>query len=332
MRSGLLALACLPLLLAACTGADPAGIRQAASPPTTEEADPVVLDDIVDLTLYLRSGAGGSAHLEPVTREVAVEEDLPRRALELLLEGPVEGEDGLEAPLPTTTRLRALEVERGTAHVELSAEAVRDADRAGGSPSDEVLALGALANTLTEFPSIDLVELSFRGVGVDGERFWGGWGNPAPLIRDESLIGPAGEGKGPLDLRRFTTETQTTGSGEADPVEISAVRVRDRLTHVRIAVELEPAGDGKEGAKVPRTRARVLGDELVVTVGGVASYSAAFGEHHPLDLTSEAFKELEVTHDGARATLRLRVDDAAERRFWLHTLSSPTRVILDVKK
>lgn len=317
------------LLLAACTAADPASVQHATSPTADAALQP---DDLVDLTLYFRSGEGHNAYLEAVTREVGVDQDLSRRALELLLAGPVQGEDGLDAPLPTTTHLRELRVEGGVAHVELSPEVVRESDSVGGSAANEALALAAIANTLTEFPSIDAVTLTVEGTGVDADRFWGGWGMPAVLVRDESLIGPSLDGEGLLDLRRFAAEPQTTGSDDAEPVEVTAVRVRDRLTHVRVAVELASPDGAESAVQVPGTRSRAAGDELTVVIADVAAYSASFGEGQPLDLSSDDFRELRVEHEGDKAMLRLRVDDARTRPFWLHTLSSPTRVILDVKK
>lgn len=300
------------LLLAACAPADPAHVRQAPVPsPGVFQAD-----DVVDLTLYFRSGEGSSAHLEPVTREVDVDEDLPARALELLLAGPLAGEDGLEAPLPAETRLRGLRVEGGVAHVELAAGA--------GAPqvADEVaLALGALANTLTEFPSIDMVELDPSG-----------WDAPRPLVRDESLIGPSKDGEGLVDLARFAAAPQSIGAADAGPVEIAAVWVRDRLTHVRVAVELASAEDADGAVQVPGTFTSVSDDELSLLISGVTAYSAAFGQGRALELSSKDFEELRVEHDGAKAVLRLGVQDASARPFRLHTLSSPTRVILDVKK
>jgi hypothetical protein len=267
-----------------------------------------------------------------VTREVGLDQDLPRRALELLLAGPIEGEAGVDPPLPTATHLRDLRIEGGTAYVELSPEAIREAASVGNSPGNEALALGAVANTLTEFPSVEVVRLTVEGTGVDPVRFWGGWGAPDVLVRDESLIGPSRGGEGLLDLARFATGSQTTGSDDADPVELTAVRVRDRLTHIRVTAELSLA-DGSNGAvKVPRVRARVSGDALVVAIAGVTDYSATFGARQSLELSTRAFRELRVEHDGASAALRLAVDDVRERPFWLHTLSNPTRVIVDVKK
>jgi hypothetical protein len=333
MPSPVALLACA-LLLAACDGADLARVQERATPAAVPEtASPALQpDDLVDLTLYFRSGEGHDAYLEPVTREVDVDQDLPRRALELLLSGPGVGEEGLDPPLPTTTHVRDLRVESGVAHVELSPEAVRDAASVGKTADNEALALGALANTLTGFPSIDKVQVTVSGAGVDSARFWDGWGMPVVLVRDESLIGPSGDGEGLLDLRRFAAGTQETGVKDAEPVEATAVRVRDRLTHVRVTVELAHADGSEHAAKVPPTRGRVSGDELVVVIADVASYVADFGEHQTLDLSVGDVEELRVEHDGGALTLRLRVEDAANRPVWLHALSSPTRVVLDVKK
>ncbi len=323
----------LALLVAACSGAEPAELRRIATPPNANDTAEGLLqaDDVVDLTLYFRAGEGQHAHLEPVIREVELDHDLPRHALELLLQGPAEGEEGVEAPLPTTTRLRDFRLDGTTAHVELSPEAIREAPSVGASPGNEALALAAIANTLTEFPSVEQVVVDVHGQGLDAEDFWGGWGLPGALVRDQSLIGPSPEGEGLVDLLRFAPETQTTG-GDADEVEVRAVRVRDRLTHVRVTVELAEPGEPSGSPKVPRTRARWSGDDLVLELGSVADYTADMGSGRALELSSPTFEALAVHQEGDGLTVRVQTSDAQERPFWLHSLASPTRVILDIMK
>ena len=68
------------------------------------------------------------------------------------------------------------------------------------------------------------------------------------------------------------------GFSSAMPVEVTAVRVRDRLTHVRVAVELADAGGGDSAVKVPRTRSRASGDELVVADKGARLFYAGSAE------------------------------------------------------
>lgn len=335
-------IAALGVLLAACSGSAttddgrsaPGDATRAPAALDSSTAQPTLQpDDVVNLTVYLRAGEGANAHLEPVTREVEVGQDLPRRAMELLLAGPTPDESNLKRPLPTGAQLRDLHVEGGTATVSLSPEAIRAAQTIGASPTNEVLALGAIANTLTEFPSIDHVVLNVSGQGIKPGEFWGGWGLPAVLVRDESLIGTAGEdGEGVLDVKRFTDETQTVGSSDATGVEVTSIRTRDRLTYVRLMLEVVDPDRPDSAAAIPRTRARRSGDEIVLDISRVGRYSSDLGDGAVLDLSDQDFDTLAVEERDGTLVLRLRVTDAAERGFWLHTLSSPARIVLDVKK
>jgi germination protein M len=344
VRPRLLALLLTGVLLvaSACSTDEPASEQlstPAAAPPgpVAVNASPEATlqpDDLVDLTLYFRVGDGSSAHLEPVVREVPVTDDLPRQALELLLDGPVE-DDGsnLSAPLPTTTDVVDFVVEGGAARIELSAAVLSDASSVGVSPANEALALAAVANTLTEFPSIERVELTVNGRDAEQVRsFWGGWGLPAVLIRDESLIGPAtSEGEGVADLARFSADDQQVGSTDAGPVALAGLRVRDRLTHTRFTVEVADPTGPDAMAKIPPARVRAAGGEILLILSGVFA-PPEVAETLRIDVAPELFSATQVDHDPPTSTLRLTLVPHGEQAFRLHTLSNPTRIVLDVKK
>lgn len=342
MRALLTLLLASALLAGGCTGEEPAGDRvstPAAAPPgptvldTTAEAT-LQPDDLVDLTLYFRVGEDASAHLTPVVREVPVTDDLPLQALEQLLAGPLESEGGnVHAPLPTTTTVNVLTVEGGTAHADLSGAVLSDAETVGVSPANEVLGLAAVVNTLTEFPSIERVKLTVDGRADDEVAgFWGGWGLPDVLVRDESLIGPpAADGEGVAELVRFSTESQQVGSADAGAVELAGVRVRDRLTHTRFTVEVVHPEGPDTMVKVPSARARVAGAEVLLIVTGVTSPPEVL-EGLRLEVDPEIFTTTTVEHDAATSTLRLAIVPAGPHEYRLHTLANPTRIVLDVKK
>jgi hypothetical protein len=330
----LLVVLCHVAALAGCSGAgqEPTIGSAGASPGDAASARATPTDDTVRLTLYFRSGEGAHAHLERVTRRVPVAGDLPRQALELLIAGPAADESGLNPPLPMTTLVNEIGVSGGTAHVVLSADVVHDALMVGESPANEALALAAITNTLTEFPSIDRVRVEVEGTAVGDGRFWGGWGVPSVLVRDESLVGAPGNGEGVPDLARFTGEPQTTGSSDVQGVLLSAVRVRDRLTHVRVIIELASSEEPDSPVKVPRVRAKSTSDEIVMDLSGVEGTAAGLPESRALELSDPAFRELRIEQGERITAVRLSVDDARERRFWLHSLTGPTRIVLDVKK
>lgn len=308
------------------TGAD----VSAAGPPLQAE-------DLVDLTLYLRGGEGPDAHLTPVTREVALTEDLPRLAVELLIAGPVTGEETLSAPLPVSTEIREVSVEDATATVDLSAHVIEDAARVGNTPTNEALALGALVNTLTEFPSIERVKLRVEGLAtgargeVDPGAFWGGWGLPALLVRDHSLVGtPAAEGEGVPDITLFSGEEQTIGIAGAPPIEVARVRARDLLTHVRFVIELGERDGGQ--TEIPPARAVREGDAIRLTIKSVSGLSPEFEESIDSVLDSPGLESVRVERGEISSSLEVVAQTTGDRDFRLHTRATPARIILDIRK
>lgn len=334
-----LLLGLLGVLAVACT-ALPSGTP---SEPGSSLAEPVTAsptiqpDDVVDLTVYYRSGEGEGAYLVPVTKETSVDDDLPRTALELLLAGPDE-EDGrdLAAPLPTSTEVRSLRIDGGTAHVDLSREVITEADST--NPEHEALGLAALVGTLAELPAIMQVRLSVEGAatgvqdGVDVSAFWGGWGLPEVLVPDDSVMSEPVEGEGVPDLTLFGGKPQEVGTSTEDAVAVTSVRIRDRTTYLRVVLELEHAEDSDASPGVPPARARVDGDRLVLEVDDIAHYDADFAPGQRLELDDPPFEGVSVEETARDGLVRIVVLPAGDREFWLHTLSSPTRIVLDVRK
>lgn len=322
-----LALALTGLLGAAC-----------GSTPTRE----VVADDgkdstalpsdagTVDLRIYLRAGSGSEAYLAPVTRRSTINEDLPRRALELLIAGPEQG-DGkdLHATLPASTTVLNFAVEGDTAVVDLSREAIGDAATVEPSPEHELLALSAVANTLTEFPLIDRVRLTIAG---GGQQFWGGWGVPEWLARDERVIGPRSKGDGLPAMENFGRQAQQVGSEHAGPVAVLGVRTIDRVGFLRVVVDLGDPGTDESARGIPPVSAAIEQGRLVLRISDVAENRAELIPGRSLDLGYRPFESLEAEPSALPGPLSIAVMPAGNRPFWLHTLNSPTRVVLDVRK
>lgn len=311
-----------------------------AQPPAPTPEPTLQPDDRVDLTVYLRNGS--TDHLTPVVREVAVTENLPRRALELLIAGPTPEEAdslGLAPALPTTTDVLGFVVEGHTARVDLSAHVIRDARSIGASPEGEFLALAALSGTLTEFPAIDRVQLTVEGAstgwrgGVDVGGFWGGWGLPEVLVRDETVLGqPSREGEGVPDLAQFSTAAQEVGPAGVEPVAVSTVRTRGRTTYLRLAIEIVDPQDPDASGPTPRTRARAVDNQIVVEVDGVTAYADEVTGSQRRVADDPLFQSLAVEVTELPGTVRFRLTLREAAPFVLRSLSSPTRIILDVKK
>ena len=104
-------------------------------------------------TLYF---AGGK-YLFPVSRRMLSEADLPRAALEALLEGPPSG-SGLGSFLPLGVKVRSFGIANGVASVDLSPEFLT-ADNAE-------LARVAIVDTITALPQVSLVALSVAGTPI----------------------------------------------------------------------------------------------------------------------------------------------------------------------
>ena len=333
--------------LAACTSTAPdlAGSSPASAPSAEPVSSPTLQpDDRVDLTVYFRSGEGADAFLVPVTKEASIAGDLPSKglaleALELLIAGPAD-QDGLDLlpPLPPATKVRSLRIEGDTAHVDLSHEVISRADEVGRAPENEVLALAAVAGTLTEFPAVVKVRLSVEGrqsgrhSGVDVGAFWGGWGLPEVLIRDDSVLAEPVEGEGVPDLELFGHGDQVLGSRDGE-VTLTSVRVRDHTTYLRVIVEVADAQDPDAAPQAPpHTRAREVGGEVVLEIDDVVAYDADVAPGQRIGIDNEAFEGVTVEQLEDEGRVRIVVAPANGRAFWLHQLSSPTRIVLDVRK
>jgi hypothetical protein len=153
------------------------------------------------------------------------------------------------------------------------------------------------------------------------------------LVRDESLVGTAaGEGDGLIDLASFTAEAKTTGAPGSPAVTATSVRVRERISYTRIIVELTDAEDPARVAKVPPVRVRRTGEEIMLQVSDVVGVTAEQGQPSRLDLDPDRFTASSVAQDESSATLRVTLSPAVPRDFFLHSLTNPTRVVLDVRK
>ncbi len=111
----------------------------------------------VRVTLYFCDAAGSS--LVPEERLLPKVAAIGRAALEALCAGPQT--PGLRPSLPAGTRLLSLNVKpEGLCVADFSAEFAR---LPGGDPKAEALAVYAVVNTLTEFPTVKRVQILVAG-------------------------------------------------------------------------------------------------------------------------------------------------------------------------
>ena len=316
------------LALAACTAEpavpmtpiDDAAVRAESTPPPP---------DMVDLTVYFRHGSGPDAYLTPVKRDVQVSHELPRTALRMLLRGPGSGDPrALRPAVPRTTRLLHLSIRDGTADVRLSREIVADAKNIGKTPEHEAIALASIANTMTEFPDISRVRMTVQGQ-PDG-AFWGGWGLPPVLVRDESIIEPQHRAPHVASLEGFSAKRQRVGVPQRRAPKVGEVRVQSQTTYVRVTVEVTAANGDELSGPVPPTRARRAGKRVVMKVHGEPGKASA-GDL--LDkLKDPAVKAARVDVRGKPDQVVVALRPARPAEFKLHTLSKPARVVLDIRR
>ena len=315
--------------LLACTAApvspaaeiDDAAIKAEATPQPAHK---------VSLTIYYRHGRGPDVHLGGVKREVTISKELPRTAMQLLLEGPRKGDPrALRAPLPPRTRLLHFSIRKGVADVRLSREAVKGAHRVGKRPEHEAMALAAIANTMTEFPDIQRVRVSVQG--VPSGRFWGGWGLPHLLVRDEAVLAPPmGEAHVP-PLSGFSTRRQRVGvTYRRHPPKVAAVRVQSQTTYVRLTAEVTTARGGQLSGAVPSSHAQRRGKRIVLKVRGKPAKALAGTIRDHLDDPAVRTARVDVRTRPHRVVVVLRPRQRTQ--FWLHTLSKPARVVLDIRR
>ena len=111
------------------------------------------------------SSEDGCQEVHPVARTIPVTDSVARAALEQLLRGPTQQEDGegLFSSINPGTRLLGLEIKRGTALADFSSEL--DQDVAGSCRVEAIRA--QISETLKQFPTVHDVVISVEGQAVD---------------------------------------------------------------------------------------------------------------------------------------------------------------------
>jgi germination protein M len=104
-----------------------------------------------------------------------------QRALEVLAAGPTNTD--LVAVIPKATKVKSVVVRDKTAFVDFSAEIAK---RGFGGSATEILAVGAIVNTLTEFPDVEKVQILVEGKRADS--LFGHLDIYDPLSRSPGII------------------------------------------------------------------------------------------------------------------------------------------------
>lgn len=145
-----------------------------------------------EVTLFFRYETPERSWLAAEKREVDAAEPC-RAAMSALISGPMPG-SGLKPVLPDTVSILGVTLEGGVCTVDLSKEVLTDANKVGASATSEMLALAAIADTLTGIQGVEKVRVLVEGQQsgmVEGrfvEDFWGHVGLPEFLERNEEVI------------------------------------------------------------------------------------------------------------------------------------------------
>lgn len=207
------------------------------------------------ITIYLLDGTGQAI---PTSRTVATE-GVARAALEALIEGPTPREEqaGLFTAFPTDSLVLGITIEEGTATVDMSREF-----EAGGGSSAILGRLAQFVYTLTEFDSIDRVDLLLDGEEIEyfsGEGVIVGDGWTRDDFSGSNPIGSPPEEVGPTTWEQSDLPPVDLESEDARTVVLVAA---DDYLNVR-----EPAGAAETiiGRLLPGANVNVTGNETAVS-------------------------------------------------------------------
>lgn len=160
MVAGLL----MALMFAGCT-ADMGGNSSGGSSAATTVKKPVEPEkpakvDTIPVKVYF--GTLDAKYIVAEVHQLQNDSQLMKRTMETLTAGPKNS--NLVAVLPKATQVRSVVLKEKTAFVDFSTEIAK---RGFGGSATEILAVGAIVNTLTEFPGVEQVQILVEGKRVD---------------------------------------------------------------------------------------------------------------------------------------------------------------------
>ncbi|HMM19985.1 MAG TPA: GerMN domain-containing protein [Selenomonadales bacterium] len=149
-------------LAAGCDAEKPVTVTPPPSAPAAgkEQTPAGTKEDSIRLTIYFATK--DALYLVPEEHIVPKTSQPAHMAIEHLLAGPTSGE--LAKVMPEGTQLRSLRVKDHIAYVDFNDKLIKN--NTGGSAS-EILIVGAVVDTLTQFPDIQKVRILVEGKAID---------------------------------------------------------------------------------------------------------------------------------------------------------------------
>lgn len=174
------------LLMGGCSLAEKLGSEEDRTPTIEDELnfqeDEVAApeQEMTKVTIYLKDQEKNC--LVPVTREIPKVTGIARATLEALFESKEEG--NLRSPLPVATKVKDLNIKPdGTCVVDLNLDATKLPE---DDPKEEALAVYSIVNTLTEFSTVQKVQIIVEG--QVNKTFSGHIPVDLPLMRNLSYV------------------------------------------------------------------------------------------------------------------------------------------------
>lgn len=180
-RNKLFALLLILLIVVFAAGCDSGqtvtGPQAGAKDSDKQTAKPAV--ETMPVTVYYATK--DAMYLVPETHNVPKSDQPAQAAVEQLLREPKSAE--LVRTLPEGTKLKGITVKDHIAYVDFNDKLVKNGR--GGS-AGEILAVGSIVNTLTEFPEIYKVQIMVEGKKV--ETLYGHLDTSEPMSRAKDII------------------------------------------------------------------------------------------------------------------------------------------------
>jgi len=111
---------------------------------------------------------------------------------------------------------------------------------------------------------------------------------------------------------------------------VAAVRIQSHTTFLRVTVEVTAARGGPLSGPVPPSSARHRGKRVVLKVHGRPGKTLTGNLGDKINDPAVRRASIDVRGRPDRVVVALRPQ--RRTKFWLHTLSEPARVVLDIRR
>lgn len=138
-----------------------------------------VSQEKVDIVLYFADQNGD--FLQAEKRQIEMVPGLAKATVEQLIQGPKQ--KGLTRTIPQGTKIREIDIKNGLCRIDLSKEFK---DNHWGGSSGEILTVYSLVDTLTQFDSVEQVEILVEGQRIDSLA--GHMDLTAPVMKNTQII------------------------------------------------------------------------------------------------------------------------------------------------